>query len=167
MAEAFFFDPRAIIRSLNEHEVRYVLIGALAATLHGSPLRTGDADICPERGGANLHRLAQALRTMDARVFTPGEVQGIEFACDAKMLASAEVWNLTTRFGRLDISFTPSGTRGYPDLMRDVVRFEIDEGLVAPTASLADIVRTKEAAGRLKDQAVLPVLRELLDRSGP
>lgn len=43
------FDPEAMLRVLTDHQVRYVLIGGLAATLHGSPVRTGDADICPAR----------------------------------------------------------------------------------------------------------------------
>jgi hypothetical protein len=52
------FDPEAMLRVLADHEVRYGLIGGLAATLHGSPLRTGDADICPARDRENVERLA-------------------------------------------------------------------------------------------------------------
>jgi hypothetical protein len=32
-------------------------------------------------------------------------------------------------------------------------------------ASLADVIRSKEAAGREKDRAVLPILRQVLERS--
>jgi hypothetical protein len=37
-------------------------------------------------------------------------------------------------------------------------------GLDVPVASLADVIRSKEAAGRARDRAVLPGLRELLAR---
>jgi hypothetical protein len=37
-----------VIEMLNRHGVRYVIIGGVAATLHGSPLRAGDTDICPD-----------------------------------------------------------------------------------------------------------------------
>jgi len=65
------FDPEAMLRILTDHGVQYVLIGGLAATLHGSPLRTGDVDICPSRSPENLTRLAAALRAMDARIRSP------------------------------------------------------------------------------------------------
>ena len=55
-----------LFASLDRHGVRYVLIGGLAAVLHGSPLPTVDADICPSREAANLERLARALTDLDA-----------------------------------------------------------------------------------------------------
>ena len=61
------FDPEAILRTLIEHEVDFVLIGGVAATLHGSNLRTGDVDVCPRRGRDNLVRLASALNDLEAR----------------------------------------------------------------------------------------------------
>lgn len=44
-----------IFACLDRHGVRYVLIGGLAAVLHGSPLATFDADICPAGDTENLH----------------------------------------------------------------------------------------------------------------
>jgi hypothetical protein len=41
------FLPEKVFEALNEAGVRYVVIGGVAATLHGSPRRTGDSDICP------------------------------------------------------------------------------------------------------------------------
>src|SRR5438034_1232875 len=87
-----------MFRALEAHAVRYVLIGGLAATLHGSPLRTGDADICPARDAENFERLARALEAMDARIRAPDLEAGVRFACDAR-LAGVELLNLTTRFG--------------------------------------------------------------------
>ncbi|MGH2787077.1 MAG: hypothetical protein ACRDJV_04085 [Actinomycetota bacterium] len=159
------FRPIAILQTLHAHEVRYVLIGALAATLHGSPIATNDADICPARDDANLQNLAAALNSLDARLRTTTEPEGVEFVCDASTLKAADIWTLITRYGFLDISFTPSGTRGFDDLNRDAVDVEIT-GVTVLCASLLDIIRSKEAANRLKDQAVLPLLREMLDRYG-
>ena len=61
-----------IFACLDRHQVRYVLIGGLAAVLHGSPLPTLDIDICPLREPENLERLAAALDAMDARIRTAG-----------------------------------------------------------------------------------------------
>ncbi len=39
-------------------------------------------------------------------------------------------------------------------------------GVEVDVASLADVIRSKEAAGREKDRLVLPVLRRILDEGG-
>ena len=155
------FDPEAILRTLFEHEVTFVLVGGVAATLHGSNLRTGDVDICPSRERANLDRLARALIDLEARVRTEGVPDGLPFNPDGAFLARVALLNLATRFGDLDLTFEPSGTSGFDDLWSSHVTFELD-GMQVPTASLADIIRSKEAAGRRKDQEALPTLRALL-----
>src|SRR5438477_4105058 len=106
---------------LHRHDVRFVLIGGLAATLHGSPLPTLDVDICPALDPENLRRLAAALEEMDARIRTPDAPEGVRFPHDAAFLANVQMLNLTTLFGDLDLSFRPSGTDGYADLAKSVV----------------------------------------------
>ena len=71
-----------IFACLDRHAVRYVLIGGLAAVLHGSPLTTVDVDICPERGPDNLTRLAAALDELDAKIRTPDSPTGVAFPLD-------------------------------------------------------------------------------------
>jgi hypothetical protein len=158
------FDPEAMLRVLTDHQVRYILIGGLAATLHGSPLRTGDADICPARDDDNLARLASALGQLGARIRTADAPAGLPFACDATFFRNVELVNLTTSVGDLDVCFIPAGTRGYDELHSRVVDYDLG-GLVVPVAALADVIRSKEAASRDKDKAALPTLRALLDRS--
>src|SRR5437899_2916713 len=98
-----------MLRILADHAVDYVLIGGLAATLHGSPLRTGNVDICPARERENLGRLAAALRAMDAKIRSPDAPEGLPFACDAAFFRNLELVNLMTRFGDLVVAFVPSG----------------------------------------------------------
>jgi hypothetical protein len=94
-------------------------------------------------------------------VRTQGVEGGLPFSHDADSLAAVGVWNLVTSHGDLDISFVPNGTTGYADLATDAAEVEVF-GLVVPVASLADIIRSKQAANRPKDQRVLPTLREIL-----
>src|SRR2546428_369077 len=116
------FQPAEVLAALERHGVRYVVIGGLAATLHGSPIMTTDADICPARERDDLERLARALVELRARIRTPGVPEGLAFACDATFLSRIEVvLNLTTKFGDLDLSFIPSGTHGFTDLHRRAV----------------------------------------------
>ena len=65
------FDPIAGLRALVEHGVRFVLIGGYAAALRGSPMMTGDVDICHARDRGNLERLAEALQSLHARLREP------------------------------------------------------------------------------------------------
>ncbi len=155
------FQPQEILATLERHGVRYVLIGGLAAVLHGSAHMTTDVDVVPEEAARNLERLSAVLRALDARIRVAGEPDGVPFDHSAQSLARVRFWNLQTSNGDLDIAFEPSGTRGYEDLQRDVVRMRV-RGFDVPVASLADVIRSKEAAGRERDRAVLPGLRELL-----
>ena len=84
------FQPAEIIAALERHAVRYVVIGGLAATLHGSPVMTTDADICPAREGDDLERLARALVELRALIRTPGVPEGLDFACNATFLSRSK-----------------------------------------------------------------------------
>lgn len=154
------FDGPAILEVLVRHGVDFVVIGAWAAVAHGSPIPTRDVDVVPDPDRDNLARLSRALTELDARIRLPGE-EPLPFGHDATSLASASFWNLTTSHGDLDISFTPSGTQGFADLRQGAIEITL-RGTPVLLASLADIIRSKEAAGRDKDRRALPILRELL-----
>jgi hypothetical protein len=161
------FDPERMLSALAEEEVRFVLIGGMAAVLHGDVGVTVDLDVVPDREAKNLERLARALRSLRARIRTEGEPEGLAFDCSAEFfrnLSPDSIVNMTTEAGDLDVTFCPSGTQGFPDLRRDALEIEAAERLHILVASLADVIRSKEAAGREKDRLALPRLRRLLDR---
>ena len=154
-------DAKAILETLERHGVRFVLIGGLAGVHWGSPFPTEDLDITPQRERNNLDRLSAALTELEARIRTASEPEGLPFAHTGASLADAQVWDLVTPYGELDISFVPNGTAGYEDLIRDAATDEV-QGVRIRIASLADVIRSKQAANRPKDQRVLPTLREIL-----
>lgn len=154
-------DLARLFAVLGRHHVAYVLIGGLAAVYHGSPFPTEDVDITPATDQPNLMRLAAALRDLNARVRTEDGPDGLPFACDAQTLASAQTWNLVTDAGDLDVAFQPSGVAGYSDLRKDAAFVQLYD-VTVPIASLSDVIRSKQAANRPKDQRVLPTLREIL-----
>jgi hypothetical protein len=160
------FDPERMLEVLARHGVAYVLIGGYAAILQASPFLTHDIDVTPERSRDNLDRLSAALTELNARVRAEGIAEGLPFAHTGASLADAGVWNLTTDYGDLDISFVPNGTTGFSDLDRDAIAMTI-AGVEIRVASLADIIRSKQAANRPKDQRVLPTLREILASRNP
>ncbi len=156
-------DPELLFTTLARNGVRYVLIGAVAARLHGFPRLTADADITPATDGDNLARLAAALCQLDARVYTETVPEGLPFDCSPAMLERGAMWSLATSAGRLDVAFMPSGTEGYQDLARNAVRFEV-YGIELHAASLEDIIRSKQAADRPQDRQDVLVMREMLRR---
>jgi hypothetical protein len=108
----------------------------------------------------NLTRLATALRALDARLRVAGEAAGVEHAVDARTFRLTQTVTSRTRAGDLDVALLPDGTDGYPDLIRGRVLMTIDD-VTFPVAVLSDVIRSKAAAGRPKDLAVLDLLREL------
>lgn len=161
------FDPVRLLRILTDHQVRFVVIGGIAARLRGAPLITEDVDVTPENSTDNLQRLANALRSLDARMRTPTDPDGVAFPIEPAMLAVNQSWTLVTAAGDLDLVFLPAGTAGYADLARSAGQMQITEdgSLVIQVAALADIIRSKEAAGREKDRAALPLLRRTLEET--
>ena len=153
-------DATRLLSTLARHDVRFVVIGGLAAVLHGAPYQTVDCDIVPQDTEENLSRLSAALSELDARVWT-GSGSGFRFAHDGKSLRDARVWNLVTAAGLLDITFEPAGTGGYSDLDKQAIVIEVD-GVRFSVAALEDVVRSKQAAGREKDERALPLLRRML-----
>ncbi len=152
------------MRTLRKHRVKFVLIGALAARLHGFPRVTADADITPAADRSNLDKLAAALRDIGAKVYTEPIPEGLAFDCSAATLGRAKIWNLVTKAGRLGIAFEPAGTSGYGDLASGAEKFEAF-GIQFLAASLDDIIRSKEAAGRPKDRDDVVILKAMKRRA--
>jgi hypothetical protein len=153
-----------ILRILVEEGIDFVLIGGLAAQVHGSPSLTGDINICHSLDRENLDRLAKALERLVAiRRMLP---LGIVAPLDARALRAGDVFTLTTRFGDLDLLAHPDPEMGFERLRLGSIPAEIF-GIPVRVASLDDLMAMKRAAGRPKDRVeleILGALREELDR---
>jgi hypothetical protein len=160
------FQPAALIRLLNRHAVRYVVIGGLAAALRGSPSVTQDVDVCYARDTTNFQGLADALTEIHARL--RGADESLPFRPDARTLAHGDSFTFVTDLGWLDVLATPSGTAGYEDLAANADQMTaFDETFLV--AGLDDLIRMKRAAGRPRDRAeleILGALREEIERQG-
>lgn len=155
------FRPLDIVRiakTLRRCDVKYVVIGGIAAVAHGLPWQTDDIDICPAASTDNLRRLAEALTDLDARLRAEGlGPGGMKIQLDEKTWKFTPTMTFTTAAGPLDINLRPDGTDGYRDLIRAAESREV-EGVAILVAALEDVARSKEAAGRPKDLERLPEL---------
>ncbi len=159
-------DPACIFAVLADHDVEYVLIGGLAAVVRGSTAMTNDADIVPAPTLDNLERLGAALVILEAQLRSERDPAGIAFDPHPELLASVDVLPMTTRCGDLDLTLRPAGIDDYSKLRAASDEFELG-GRRVQVAALDDIIRSKEAAGRARDRATLPILyalREEIER---
>ncbi len=158
------FDPIGLLRALADGGVRFLIIGGVAARIHGSPTLTGDLDVCYDRDPSNVDRLVAALASLHPRL--RGTDPDLPFRFDRRTILNGDMFTLMTDVGPLDLRGTPSGTAGYGELAASGITVEI-EGLPVQVASLEDLMRMKRAAGRARDRLeleVLGALREELDR---
>jgi len=155
-------DPLEILRVLVANEVRFVVIGGIAAALHGSTTLTADLDILYDRSGDNIERLARALAALGAvRRDLPTEAPA---PLDARTVRNGTNFLLTTRHGDLDcIGETPSGRFTHAQLAPTAERMRIGTDLEINVASLDELIRMKRATGRTKDRIELETLSALRD----
>ena len=159
------FDPLKALRSLLDHQVRFVLIGGFAAALRGSPVITGDLDICYARDDHNLERLADVLRSLAARL--RGAPPDVPFLLDAPTLRAGDHFTFSTSVGPLDILGTPAGTTGFAELDERATE-EVVDGMRVRVAAIEDLIRMKRAAGRPKDLIAIEWLSAVGDElAGP
>ena len=96
-ARKVVFDPRPILGVLVRHEVRFVAIGGIAASLQGSTTITNDFDICYARDQENLERLTAALKEYGVTLQkepTPADAVVLAVAHESYRTAG---WPLITR----------------------------------------------------------------------
>jgi hypothetical protein len=154
-------DPAGVVRALEQHRVRYVVIGGVAAQLHGSPAPTRGFDVTPERSAPNLARLAAALASVEAREWVPGFGYPLQLPMDRRRLAGDRVLLTQTRHGRIDVVPTPHGVPGGYDQLKPRAPLVTAYGAELPVASLDDLACSHAAASRAKDRLALTRLIDL------
>jgi hypothetical protein len=152
---------------LVRHEVKFVVIGGAAIQSHGRRYVTEDIDLTPDTEAGNLERLADALNELDCRLVIDPADPTSWVALPAgyftpRSLLAASVWNLATRHGLLDLSFTPTGfPGGYADLAPAAIMMPAaGTSISVLVASLDNVHASKRAADRPKDRAYFEASEE-------
>jgi predicted nucleotidyltransferase len=153
------FDPTRLLRALFDARVDFVVIGGVAAVLHGSARNTFDLDICFASDPDNLEALGSTLIELHARL--RGVPDPVPFVPDAAALKRVEVLTLATTAGDLDVLRAPSGAPRYDVLRGHADRFDVG-GFEVSVASVEDLIAMKTAAGRPKDLGDVDELEAIL-----
>jgi hypothetical protein len=153
-------DIGAILEALLDHDVEFLVVGGVAAQIHGNPRMTLDLDVIPNPAEVNMERLAAALRDMEA---TASEESGRALPLDLSNPTSLAIgdYSLLTKHGRLDLLNGPR-----PDLKRyrrlESASIEANHGdLEVLAVGLDDLIAMKRKAGRAKDLEDIAALTTL------
>ncbi|MGH2804620.1 MAG: DUF6036 family nucleotidyltransferase [Thermoleophilaceae bacterium] len=140
----------AILRTLVEHGVEFVVVGGVAVQAHGYLRGTGDLDIVPRPSLLNLSRLGEALADLEADAWRAALPVNVT---DPQLLKRMPLVPLVTHSGRLDllnIAHTAGAPSSYDELRARALVLDLD-GVEVVIAGLDDLVRMKRAAGRPHD----------------
>lgn len=140
--------------------VDFIVIGGVAAVLHGSAVVTFDLDILYSRGDANVRRLAEALAPFHPR--PRGFPPGLPFVWDEATLRNATVLTLTTDLGDVDLLAEAAGIGSYEAVKLRSILIN-SHGHRFLILDLRDLLRAKRATGRDKDLIAIPELESLLE----
>jgi hypothetical protein len=152
-------DLAQVIPPLVRAKVDFILIGGMAAILHGSARVTFDVDVVYSRTHDNIEHLTTALAPH--RPYLRNAPSGLPFAWDTRTIRNGLNFTLTTDLGDIDLLGEVAGGETYQTLLPhsfEVEAFGIRFKCIVPT-----LIRIKEAAGRRKDQEAIAELRVLLE----
>ena len=152
----------APLRLLGQYQVDCVIVGGIAAAIHGSSFLTNDLDVCYSRDPANLERLARALKSVNARLRNAAE--GLPFILDAEPLKRGLNFTFSTDIGDLDVLGEVRGVGYYDEVHADSITAEVF-GYRFAVIDLGKLILAKRAAGRPKDLIVLPELEAIHEDS--
>ncbi|WP_437762052.1 hypothetical protein WMF27_01440 [Sorangium sp. So ce281] len=153
-----------ILEILEAHEVEFIVIGGVAASLQGADWNTKDLDVLYSRDAPNIRRMLDALSALEARF---RDFAGRHIVPTESHLTTFGVKPLSTKFGPLDLLGTLSmhdDETTYECLLDQTLTLETPR-LSIRVLTLEKLVEVKKKAGRPKDLLALQILQATIERS--
>ena len=157
-------DFGAVLGAFEDAGVDSILVGGLAATVHGSARLTQDVDFVYSREADNIERLAQALKPHSP--YLRGAPKGLPFEWSAETIAHGLNFTLTTAIGDIDLLGEIVGGGDYRALLPHTITVEIF-GYRCRCLDLPSLIDAKRAAGRPKDLEALAELESIRESRKP
>ncbi len=148
-----------MLQDLRKTDVKFVVVGGVAGTVHGSRRVTDDLDICYDTSKTNVTKLAELLKGWKA--YPRGIEEGLPFIMDERQFRITPLMTLTTREGFLDVLDVVKGVGDYSACRERSIGVEAF-GIRFRVIELAALIDAKRAAGRPRDIDQLPELEALL-----
>jgi predicted nucleotidyltransferase len=140
-------------RCLIDVNLDAVLIGNAAAALQGAPVTTVDFDFLFRPTSRNLSKLKMFARALGATVLRP-------------YYPASDLYRVSREDDGLQVDFmgTIHGIRSFEGLRDRATIIDVD-GVPLRVSALADIIRSKRAANRPRDRAVLEILERSIEEA--
>jgi predicted nucleotidyltransferase len=148
-----------MLAGLVGHGVRFVLVGGVAATIHGSARFTNDLDICYDTASDNIDRLVALLSEWGA--YLRGVEPGLPFILDARTFRTTPLLTLTSTMGAIDLLDRVPGVGEYRDALAGSEEVHIGETTFR-ALTLETLIAAKRATKRKKDVEHLIELEAIL-----
>jgi predicted nucleotidyltransferase len=148
-----------LLKILLDNEVEFILVGGMAAAVHGSTIITWDMDVYAPLTDENNARIVKSLSPLDPRFrMRPDKLPLYD---DPTRLRGFRNINLVTDLGVLDIlgEFGPFKT--YDEALRHSVMMEV-EGIPLRVLDLEPLIAAKKLANREKDWPMILLLERIL-----
>lgn len=152
-------DFRAVVQLFSGAGVECVIVGGLAATIHGSARLTQAVDLVYARTGANIDRLVDALRPHAP--YPRGAPPGLPFEWSRATVERGLDFTLTTAIGDIDLLGEIAGGGDYHALLPHTIEVAMF-GHRCRCLDLPALIRAKRASGRPKDLEALAELEAIL-----
>lgn len=149
-----------LLRLLTEHGVEFIIIGGVAAVIHGSSRLTQDLDVVYRRSPQNIARLAHALH--EQAPYLRGAPPGLPFQWSEATIRMGLNFTLQTSLGPLDLLGEVTGGGRYEDLLGHTIDVEMFS-FRCRCLDLEALIRTKRAVGRPKDLEAIAELEAILE----
>ena len=156
-------DFKALLRALSESGAEFIVIGGVAAAVHGAARATFDLDVVYRRTPDNISRLVLALTPYHP--YLRGAPPGLPFRWDAPTILRGLNFTLTTDIGDLDLLGEVIGGGSYEALLEAAVVIRAF-GVECRLLGLDRLIDVKRAAGRPKDFEAVAELEMIRDRRG-
>lgn len=155
---------RDILEVLQSNKVEFVVIGGVAAVLHGSAQFTQDLDICYNRTAENFQKLVMALSPLHPKL--RNAPSDLPFIFDERTLKNGLNFTFETGLGDIDLLGEVGGI-GFYQAVASVSSEKEVFGITCRLLNLEALIKSKKFAGRKKDEMMileLEAIQELLEK---
>jgi hypothetical protein len=151
-------DFERLLPALSRAGVELIIVGGVAAIVHGSARLTQDLDVVYRRTPENVARLVEALQPFAP--YLRGAPPGLPFRWDPETLQRGLNFTLVTNAGDLDVLGEIAGGGTYETLIPHSRKVSVF-GIECYCLGLDRLIQAKRDAGRPKDLEVIAELEAL------
>jgi len=155
-----------ILRALQKHGVRYLILGGAAVNLHGVPRMTADLDITIDLSAGNVDALVSAMEETGLRPSLPVDPHGIADPGQRRVWREEKNLEALTfqssgseaPYREVDIVLEPPIS--FEEMYQEKLRLEVDD-VAVDVVSLDHLIAIKRGLAREQDRADVESLEKI------